>query len=304
MLPTVSTCSMPHPLTERLIGEFDRMPARLQAAARFVLDQPQDVALLTMREQARRAGVPPATMTRLAQRLGLAGYDEIRTSYAAAMRKNAAGYAEKAADLVGRRGRKHWEALTCDTAQALAHHVGALGQPEAAAQLAAAAAGLAKASHIYCLGLRSSFPAAFIFHYICGMSGCAVTLLDGPGAIGADALAGATARDALLVTSVRPYTRLTIDAARQAKAAGLRLVAVTDSAVSPLASLAHHAILVGTASPSFFDSKTAALAAAEILAMLVTVRGGERSLAAVIARERYLASVDAYWHPATRKAPR
>jgi DNA-binding MurR/RpiR family transcriptional regulator len=293
-----------HPLTERLIGEFERMPARLQAAARFVLDQPEDVALLTMREQARRAGVPPATMTRLAQRLGLAGYDEIRTSYAAAIRKNAAGYAEKAADLVGRRGRRQWETLTRETAQALAHHVGALGDPAVATQLAAAAVDLAEASHIYCLGLRSSFPPAFIFHYICGMAGCPVTLLDGAGATGADALAAATARDALLVASVKPYTRLTVDAARQAKAAGLRLVAITDSAVSPLASLAHHAILVGTASPSFFDSKTAALAAAEILAMLVTVRGGERSLTAVTARERYLASVDAYWQPAARKSVR
>ena len=35
------------------------MPAQLQAAARYVLDQPHDVALLSMREQARQAGVQP-----------------------------------------------------------------------------------------------------------------------------------------------------------------------------------------------------------------------------------------------------
>ena len=77
-------------LAERILNVFAGMPPRLQAAARFVLDQPQDVALLTMREQARRAGVPPATMTRLAQRLGLSGYEELRGSYAAAIRQSAA----------------------------------------------------------------------------------------------------------------------------------------------------------------------------------------------------------------------
>ena len=66
------------PLTERIIRTFDEMPAQLQAGARYVLDRPRDVALLSMREQARQAGVQPATMTRLAKRLGMDGYDEVR----------------------------------------------------------------------------------------------------------------------------------------------------------------------------------------------------------------------------------
>ena len=55
------------PLTEQIIEAFDTMPAQLQAGARYVLDRPRDVALLSMREQARQAGVQPATMTRLAK---------------------------------------------------------------------------------------------------------------------------------------------------------------------------------------------------------------------------------------------
>ena len=39
-----------------------------------------------MREQARQAGVQPATITRLAKRLGMDGYDEVRELYAAAVR--------------------------------------------------------------------------------------------------------------------------------------------------------------------------------------------------------------------------
>ena len=67
---------------KQLLGEltagFDELPPQLKEAARWVIDHPADVALLTMREQARRAGIPPATLTRLAQRFRLKGYDEIR----------------------------------------------------------------------------------------------------------------------------------------------------------------------------------------------------------------------------------
>jgi DNA-binding MurR/RpiR family transcriptional regulator len=47
-----------------MLAVFDRMPKQLQAAARWALDHPQDVALLTVREQAKRAGVVPAAPRR------------------------------------------------------------------------------------------------------------------------------------------------------------------------------------------------------------------------------------------------
>ena len=54
----------PAPLTAKIVAAFPDMPAQLRTAARYILDHPGDVALLSMREQARQAGVQPATMTR------------------------------------------------------------------------------------------------------------------------------------------------------------------------------------------------------------------------------------------------
>jgi DNA-binding MurR/RpiR family transcriptional regulator len=282
-------------VTDRLVAEFPSLSRRQQVAARFILDRPQDVALLSMREQARRAGVPPATMTRLAQRLGLNGYDDVRRSYADAVRRGVIGYGARAADLASRLRKGGSEALIAQAADALARHILMLAEPETAAHIAAAADELARSNRIYCLGLRSSFPVAFTFYYICSLAGRPVTLLDGAGGTGLDVLADATAGEALFVTSVRPYTKATVQAAKLAATRGLALVAITDSRVSPLTTLARHAIVVETGSPSFFDAKTAALAATEMLAMLITAHGGAQALAAVEARERYLAAVDAYW---------
>src|SRR5258708_12564090 len=66
----------------RLKANFENLSPQLQEAARWVIDHPADVALLSLREQARRAGIAPATLTRLAQRRGLRGYDCVRKPYA------------------------------------------------------------------------------------------------------------------------------------------------------------------------------------------------------------------------------
>src|SRR5260370_17737757 len=84
------------PLTRPIVEAFDALSPQLQTAARYMLDRPDDVALLSMREQARRAGVPPATMTPLAKRLALDGYDSSRELYAGAARAGTPGSAGKA----------------------------------------------------------------------------------------------------------------------------------------------------------------------------------------------------------------
>jgi DNA-binding MurR/RpiR family transcriptional regulator len=90
-------------LANRLRSDFDGLSSRFQDAARWMIDHPADVALLTTREQARRAGVSPATMTRLAQRFGLEGYDDIRKLYADAMRRRPEEFRGRAQELLDRR---------------------------------------------------------------------------------------------------------------------------------------------------------------------------------------------------------
>src|SRR6185312_10070965 len=83
-----------YPFQTEIVARFSKMSRQLQMAARYIIDNPQDVALLSMRDQARKAGVQPATMTRLAQYLGLTGYDEIRRQYHDAIRDRSGGFAE------------------------------------------------------------------------------------------------------------------------------------------------------------------------------------------------------------------
>jgi DNA-binding MurR/RpiR family transcriptional regulator len=282
------------PLAERIIRSFDDMPAQLQAGARFVLDRPRDVALLSMREQARQAGVQPATMTRLAKRLGMDGYDEVRELYAAAVREGDRGFAGKAGVQVISQKLKGDKALASDMLGSIGRQIEALATPQNLDRLVGAARALASARHIYCLGLRSSHSVAWHLHYVLTLVGDRSVHIDGIGATGPDILARATNRDVLLAASVMPYTRLTIELAEYAIEQGLTLVAITDSEVAPLAQMARHVVLVQTESPSFFHAMSPAFAVAEVLGALVAGRGGEEALASLRHSDGHLAALNTH----------
>ena len=270
----------------RLLESFEAMPRQLRVAGQWVLDNPREVALLSMSEQARRAGVTPASMTRLAQRMGLDGFESLRGIYAEKLRRGEAEFSGKAEAMVARSRRDGDNALAFDLAEQLERHMAALREPAVLEAVAKAAGVLAAARQVHVLGYRSSYPVACHFAYVYGLAGGNVRLLDGPGGTGPDALCAAGEGDALLAVSVKPYTRTAVELADYATARGLDVVAITDSIVSPLVGRARAAIIVPTESPSFFHTMAPAFAIAEALAAILAAASGDRALAAVREMER------------------
>lgn len=279
----------------RLRNGFAELSPQLCEAARWVIDHPTDVALLSAREQARRAGVTPATMTRLAQRLGLDGYDGVRKIFADAVRRRPDSYRGRAEELLARRDSEGDAALVQDIFISLAQHLQNFSAPGSVERFTAAADLVASASRVYCLGLRSSFAVSYIFHYIRSLFGSNSVLVDGSGGgIGIDVLRGIGRDDVLLVISVKPYVRQTIEATKYVRSRRARIVAVTDSEISPLTRLADATLFVRTETPSFFHTMAPAFAAVECLAALVAARRGTAALAALQASEDQLAAFGTY----------
>ena len=289
------------PLAEAIIKAFDGMSAQLQAAARYVLDHPSDVALLSMREQARQAGVQPATMTRLAKHLGLAGYDNVRDLYAEALRGGDAGFAGKAGAQALSQKLKGDHALAAEMLNSIGAQIGRLAEPQSLDRIVSAASTLAKARRVYCLGLRASHSIAWHLYYILTLIGEKSTMLDGIAGTGADAIGTATSEDVLLVASVLPYTRATIEIAEYAQSRGIKVVAITDSEVAPLAQFATATILVSTDGPSFFHTMSPAFAVAEVLGALLAGHGGEEAVQALRRFDEQLAAFNVHLKPRNTK---
>jgi len=290
----------PISLNAQLKARFEELSPQLKQAARWVIDHPTDVALLSLREQARRAGIAPATLTRLAKRFGLNGYDGLRKVYVDAIRNRPESYTGRAEELLLRRDSEGDSALVQDIFGALAQHLQNLSSSNAVERFAAAAELIVSSDRVFCLGQRSSFAVAYIFDYVRSLFGSNSVLVDGSGGGGVDRLRAIGNNDVLLAVSVNRYVRRTIDAAKFARERGASIVAITDSEISPLAAFADQVILVGTESPSFFHTMAPAFAAAECLAALVAARRGKETLAALDESEKQLAAFDTYVLPRAR----
>ena len=276
-------------LQDRLIARFDAMPPQMQIAARHLIDHPQDIALMSMRDLARRAGVSPATMTRLAQFLGAEGYEDLRREQADTIRRGD-GFAARA--MAAPRGAP--EALAQQILNGLSQQIATLTQPESLDRITAAARAMAGARRIFVLGARSCHAVAWQFHYVMSLLGERTRHLDGPGGTGPDPLMRAQAGDVLLVVSVSPYARDSLELAGLARAQGLVVVAITDSAVSPLAGLADHLLICPTASPGFFHSLTPAMALSEVVCALLVEAERDAALAGLERSDAQLRALGAY----------
>ncbi len=282
-------------VNEQIETAFARLSPQLQRAARYVLDAPDDVALNSMRTVAAHAAVHPSTMVRLAQRLEFPGYDAFREPFRERLRTHPAHYAERARSLLAREGDGAGQALYREIVRAGGDNVRRTFEGIDAEALEAAVETLARARRVFVVGMRKCYPVAFYFHYACRMFRDEVVLLNGWAATMGDELRGLREGDALLAVSFDPYTRETVAAVRHAELEGAAVVAITDSAVSPLARAARHALVVANTSPSFFRSLVAAMAVAEALVAFLVARGGEAAVDALGESERQLRALGAYW---------
>lgn len=261
-----------HP-TERLTRRFPVLSPQLQRAARFVLDHPAMVASRSMRAIAREAGVPHATMARLANEIGHRAFSELQQHYRDDLAPPAHSYAGKAQD---------WQQAAARSDQTLrASQRDVLAELHGATEPAAidcAAKLLLAARKVTVAGLLSSFAFAHYLHYTARMMFDSWRL-GGAGRSGlADEIADLGAQDALIAIALHPYARETVEAAKIAKAQGAKLVAITDHRTAPIAAMADQLLLVPTDGPQFFPSHVALTAIIEELVAVLAAKAGKQAL--------------------------
>jgi DNA-binding MurR/RpiR family transcriptional regulator len=282
------TVAGPSTVEQRIDTDFDRLSPELQRAARWLRQNGPAVALHSMRQSARLAGVAPATMTRLARRLGFDDFESLREPYA---RRLLPGHAA-----VPRRPRTGSLADRLDALNgAQQSQVGAVLRHNPPSQFQATAQALVRARRVGFLGQRISHGVAFQLHYGYGLLAANGSLLTDAGGTLADQLAALDEACVLVAISQSPYTRAVVEAAERAKQLGTAVVALTDSPLSPIARGATHTLICGGATPALLHSTCGALALVESLLAAVAQEGGSAALARWSSRQRQLARDQAYW---------
>ncbi|MGN9808270.1 MurR/RpiR family transcriptional regulator [Micromonospora sp. BQ11] len=243
--------------TEQVLDLFQgvRLTPTQRRIAHCLVQHGSTVGYLSAAEVAELAGVSQPSVTRFAIALGHDGYPALRRR----LRELTVGAAHGHADA----GNALQQAVRAEMAN-LDRLAGQLADRERIAEVGRL---LAASRPLPVLGLRAAAPLAAYFAYFAAKVHPDVRVLDDGGSLLADRLeqaaeAGATA----LLTFVLPrYPRETLDALVEARAAGLTVVAITDSPVSPAAEHADVVLPAAVGARLVFDLHTAPMTLAMVL---------------------------------------
>jgi DNA-binding MurR/RpiR family transcriptional regulator len=256
-------------LRQAIVDAYPTLSRQLQQIGQHAIDHPQDVAMNTVAVLARRIGVQPSSLVRFAQALGFQGFSDVQRVFRTQLMRQFSSFQERV-ETLGHVGdgeghdvrallRRH-QREGIDALQRLEHSV------EAPA-LDAAVARLAGAGQVLVLGQGRAFPVAYYLTFALARLQRSTLLLSGEG--GMQLLRQqaelATAADALLAVSFRPYTPLVIEIAGTFKARKIPVIAITDSRLSPLAQAATVLLEVREDSEPMFLSLVAPLCLAQTL---------------------------------------
>jgi DNA-binding MurR/RpiR family transcriptional regulator len=249
-------------------------PAERRVAA-VVADDPEAVAFGTVADVARRAEASGATVVRLAGKLGYEGFVELQGAVREEMARRLRPASERIrrpqpGDVLGQTLAVELEnvAATLESVDrvAFARAVRLLAGPTSKRSAASGT------ERVFVLSGDASFGVAALFAIELSMLRPGVVLVAGSEAHTARLLADVGPADVLTVFDLARYERAVLADAERAAARGAHLVAVTDSALSPLAAYAAVSFTASVAGAGPFDSHTGMLALANALASGVAAR--------------------------------
>lgn len=250
-----------------LIASRDTLPPRLIQVAAFALENPDEVALGTAASIAAQAYVQPSTLIRFAKRFGYAGFSDLQDVFRSELKSGWPDYRERLAQLKVAREAGGPHPLLSGFAESAMVSLERLVSQGSEEDIERAAAILAKAEVIYLLGMRRAFPITFYLGYALGKLGIRAVVVDHVAGLGPEQVAEASERDALVSISFTPYTPMTVELTERLHKRGVPVIALTDSAFSPLSPNATVKFEIPEADFSGFRSLSATFCVAMALAV-------------------------------------
>lgn len=222
--------------------------------AEVILQRPQLVAFGTVAELASAADAGGATVVRLATKLGFDGFTSLQTSIQLDLAKQLRPAAVRI--------REQGPSDTVDTHLRLeVENVRATLQGESALALPAVVELLADpAMRVHVLTGDASRGVSLQLHDDLAALRPGISKVGGNEVRVTRAMALMDDHDLIIAIDLRRYDAWVVEAAKRAKEAGARIVAVTDSLLSPLAVLADQNLVIVAAGAGPFDSHVGTLA--------------------------------------------
>ena len=261
---------------ERLTEEWDALTPEAQKAARYVLENPNDVGVSTVREIAEAANVKPNTFVRMARQVGFEGYEDFRAPFREAIRQGVVSFTDRARWLQDIRKSGDLGGLYADMVEGAIRNLEETFAGIDAEALKAAAEAIWSSRQVFTLGVGVNNANARNFTYLASTGMVQFHAIPREGATPTDDLAWADKRDVLIAMSMRPYRTEVVTAIEVAREQGLTIIGISDSPASPIIRNADHGFVIAVDTPQFFPSSVSTIALLEtLLSFVIAVASDE-----------------------------
>ena len=262
-------------INDRIDAAFERYPKQLRLAARYVRENPEKIALHSLRQVADLAKVHPSSLMRLVRELGFERYNEFRDpfrSWLSGQRTTLRGRVE------GLRAKGKLGRMSEAVAQVFARDLSDLESTANQIRiedLVAAADIIIAARRVFIVGFRSLHSAAFFLDYNCRMFSANTVLIDGRGGVLGDEVRDAGPADAVVVLSHRSYSRDAVRIARFAGQAGAKVVSIVDSPLAPTVRISDVKLVLAASHSSLLSSVASTLSVVQALITVIVSKIGD-----------------------------
>lgn len=276
--PTPATS---HEILERIqVARADLTP-ELAKLAGFLLENPNEIGVCSIRQLAAKADVKPNTLVRLSRAIGMDSYESFREIFRDEIRQGRETYPDRARWLQSLAQRDEMGALYAASAESAIDNIEGFFSSTDHRAIEAAAREIVAARRCYALGVGVNNAIAQNFAYLAGMAIDGVRALPQGGTQPVDGLARANSDDILIAMTFRPYRREIVEAVAVARSQGVRVIAVSDSLASPIMPDAQHRFVIPTDTPQFFISTVALTAFFEVLIAFIIAEAGEDVISSI-----------------------
>lgn len=257
-------------LRTAILERYNSLSKRLRQIARYVLDEPNELALETLTVIADRCGAQPSAIIRFAKTFGYDGATQMQRLFREDLLAGHAGLA------YGDRVRQFNEVVTTKAAsgpaEILAEFVEgdtlalqSLSQTVGDAEMREAVEMIDKADIVYVVGFRRSFPVASYLAYSLQQVKKRTLFVDGAAGLSGLQMQTIDRKDLLIAVSYHPYAPETVKAVEAAVLRGAKVLTISDSVASPIAMHASLALRVREAEVRGFRSLAASICVAQAL---------------------------------------
>lgn len=247
----------------RITAEYEQLSKQLKVIAKYVEQHRDHIGLEGVQQVAAQCQVQPSAVVRFAKHFGFSGFSEMQAIFRAGLTRQLApsrNYRTRIRDVIdsgsGSLSSVEIAREFLAGSQAGMHELDANLDEQAFKQ---AVDMLRETDCIWIAASRRSFPVAVYLDYALQHTDKRVGLMSGLGSMHLGQMRSVRPGDVMIAISFAPYAEETRAAVDLAVERGARLIAITDSRMSPLVKMAEAALLVQDNSTFGFRALTSTM---------------------------------------------